>query len=84
MLSLALHDSLPSEVLPIVLSLLEHGNAARRFGAVTSLGHLVRLHPELDLSLVVPALKKCLEDPALSGIADDVLDDIEHFSAMRR
>ena len=48
--------------------------------AVTGLGHLARLHGELDLDVVLPVLHELRDTPGpLAGRAEDALDDIEGF-----
>jgi len=48
--------------------------------AVTGLGHLARLHGELDLDVVLPLLHELRDTPGpLAGRAEDALEDIETF-----
>lgn len=47
--------------------------------AATCLGHLARLHRKIDLAAVVPVLERLAADPAVSGEAEDALDDIRTF-----
>jgi hypothetical protein len=63
----------------ICLSLLSDARKEVRSAALTSLGHLARLHSMLHLEIVVPAVKRLLADPDSRGVAEDTLDDITRF-----
>jgi hypothetical protein len=52
--------------------------AVRRVAA-TCLGHLARIHGQLDLERVGPRLRDLRADPEVSGSAEDALDDIQRF-----
>jgi hypothetical protein len=43
------------------------------------LGHLARIHGQLDLERVEPRLRELRADPEVAGSAEDALDDIERF-----
>lgn len=47
-----------------------------RAAAITSLGHLARIHHKVTKELVVPELETLTSDPQLGGIAEDALEDI--------
>jgi hypothetical protein len=47
--------------------------------AVTCIGHLARIHGQLDLKRVVPLLNQMRNDAELGGTVEDALDDIEAF-----
>jgi len=49
--------------------------------AITSLGHLARIHHTLSLEIVVPQLQKMKGDPKLGGIVEDALEDILMFTS---
>jgi len=51
--------------------------AAVRQIAVTCLGHVARVHRQLDLDRVLPALDELARDPEVQ--VDDALDDIRMF-----
>ncbi|MBI5169138.1 MAG: hypothetical protein HZA61_06595 [Candidatus Eisenbacteria bacterium] len=61
------------------LRLLVHSAPAVRGLAATCLGHLARIHGEVDRALVEPALRLLLSDPEVGGRAEDALQDIERF-----
>jgi len=47
--------------------------------AVTCLGHLARIHGQLDLERVMPLLKQMRNDGEIEGSVEDALEDIEAF-----
>ncbi|MFY1942916.1 HEAT repeat domain-containing protein [Achromobacter xylosoxidans] len=61
------------------LSFLRNENPALRRLAATCLGHIARIHGQLDKEAVVPALRECLQDPEIVGKVEDALDDIRLF-----
>jgi HEAT repeat protein len=80
LISLALYEEDWRWVQEAALRYLEHPNADLRMTAALALGHLARLHGNLDTDRVVPALRKLLSDPITAGRASDALDDIEMFT----
>lgn len=62
---------------------LTHRDVWVRRNAATALGHVARLSRDLDVALVVPALKALLSDPEVGGFAEDALGDIEVFMGVR-
>nr|WP_218583261.1 hypothetical protein [Pseudomonas atagonensis] len=49
--------------------------------AITAIGHIARRHGELDCETVLPALESVKRKfPALEGVIEDTLDDIEIFT----
>ncbi len=61
------------------LEMTHHYDVEVRGTAVTCLGHLARLHRDLDLPLVLPTLQALRSDPGMGGRAEDALDDIRTF-----
>ena len=47
--------------------------------AITCLGHVARIHKNLDKAVVIPLLEKLRSDKYLGGTAEDALNDIEIF-----
>lgn len=47
--------------------------------AATCLGHIARVHRQLDKEKVLVALREHLHDNAISGRIEDALDDIDMF-----
>ncbi|MEO7659498.1 MAG: hypothetical protein ABIV48_07775 [Pyrinomonadaceae bacterium] len=47
--------------------------------AVTCLGHLARIHKNLDLNKVLPILENLRSNADIGGKVEDALDDIETF-----
>jgi hypothetical protein len=79
LLSAALHLPEREWVEGRCLMLLDSPDILIRKAAVLSLGHLARIHRELDKPTVMAALERVREDPELSGILEDALDDINRF-----
>ena len=52
-----------------------------RAAAVTSLGHLARIHHKVTKETVVTELQKLKGDPELRGLAEDALEDILIFTS---
>lgn len=63
----------------ICLGFLDHSDDEIRGIATTCLGHIVRIHGNLDRDLVVNALERLLNDEAISGQIEDALSDIKFF-----
>jgi hypothetical protein len=61
------------------LAFTSHDDATIRSVAATCLGHLARIHKQLDLERVLPRLEALLKDPATAGYAETALDDVNHF-----
>ncbi|MFI1461233.1 hypothetical protein [Nocardia carnea] len=78
-LRLALHDPGGPWVTEIALNLLGDNSLAIRRAAVLALGHIARLHGEID-ERAVPALQKMLSNPDMRGRAKDALSDIDIFT----
>lgn len=76
---LAFHDSDWRWVQSRCLEYSGHPDADVRGAAVTCLGHIARIHRQLDLDEVLPVLERLHRDPDLFGHAEDSLNDIEHF-----
>jgi len=47
--------------------------------AITCIGHVARIHSEIDRPLAIPILRNILTDDTLSGRAQDALDDIDMY-----
>lgn len=79
LLRLALHDQDPVWLEAKLLPYLRHEHHWVRGIAATSLGHVARLHGVLNRSVVIPAIRRLLNDDSKDtrGNAEDALDDIE-------
>jgi hypothetical protein len=66
------------------LALLRHHDVIVRGAALTSLGHIARIHGALDRGKVEPEIKRLVDDPDLGGRALDALSDIDVFLGRRR
>ena len=56
-----------------------HANVDIRGLAASCLGHLARIHHELNLKTVLPVLKRLLADSSVAGRVEDALDDIDRY-----
>jgi hypothetical protein len=61
------------------LKFLEHRDINVRGLAATCLGHIARIHRNLDRELVIKALQQRLQEPEISAQVEDALQDIEMF-----
>ena len=77
LVNVAFHDADWRWVQERCLGFVRDDVAAVRQIAVTCLGHLARIHRQLDLERVLPALDELSRDPAVQ--IDDALDDIQMF-----
>lgn len=55
-----------------------------RRAVATCLGHIARIHHNLDSNVALPILRKLLGDPTTFGSADDAMDDISTFLGWER
>jgi hypothetical protein len=62
------------------LALLTHHSIAVRSAAVISLGHIARIHRQIDREIVIPALEALRGDTQLLGSVDNALEDIDIFA----
>lgn len=63
------------------LEALAHASPVVRGLAATCLGHVARIHRQLDLDRVRPRLEALLPDPYAGSRARDALTDIDRFLA---
>lgn len=63
----------------ICLHFLDNDNSDIRGLAATSLGHIARIHHNLDKEKLVSSLEKKVNDPLIGGRVQDALDDIEVY-----
>jgi HEAT repeat protein len=61
------------------LELLQHENVQVRALAATCLGHVARVHQQLDKEIVLAALKAKANDKAIEENIKNALDDIRMF-----
>lgn len=64
-----------------LLDLAGHESHEVRATAISSLGHVARIHGQIDRDRVLPRLRDLGSDPLLRGRVDDAIDDIEHFTS---
>jgi hypothetical protein len=48
--------------------------------AATGLGHVARLHGQIDRGRVIPLLERLRDDPEIGAKIEDALEDIEKFA----
>ena len=77
LIDIALHDRDWCWVQNKCLGFARDGNPVVRQAAVTCLGHVARIHRELDLETVLAVLNELSGDPAVT--TEDALDDIRIF-----
>jgi len=77
LVNVAFHDPDWRWVQEKCLGLAQNDIAAVRQIAVTCLGHVARIHRELDLERVLPVLNKLSRDSEVH--VEDALDDIRMF-----
>jgi hypothetical protein len=65
------------------LGFLSHADHEERALAATCLGHLARIHKELDVELVLSKLAPLKNDPFVGSSVQDALDDIRLFLNFR-
>jgi hypothetical protein len=61
------------------LRFLEHADLNVRQNAVMCLGHIARIHRNLDLELVLPKLLALKADAEINPWVEDALEDIKCF-----
>jgi hypothetical protein len=79
LLSAAYYDPDWRWVQDLCLDFLTHADNAERRLAATCLGHLARIHKQLDIELVLSSLAPLKNDPLVSSSVQDALDDIRFF-----
>jgi hypothetical protein len=75
----ALHDPDWEYVESLVLGFTSHPSSDVRRAALTSIGHVARIHRKLHLDRVLPALSQLDADTEVTGTVSDVRDDIATF-----
>jgi hypothetical protein len=78
-LRLALNDPDGHWVEGVALGMTESDDPNVRAVAATALGHVARIHGEISVERVFPALKRLMKDPRTAGRAEDALSDIAIF-----
>jgi hypothetical protein len=83
-LAAAVHGE-PAWAQDVCVRLSEHPEPRVRGNAVLALGHIARIHGQLDRAAVAPVLLRALGDgsPEVRGQAEAAADDIEHFMQWR-
>src|ERR1700722_9774317 len=79
LLSGAYYDSDWRWVQGICLRFLDHADLGVRSNAAICLGHIARIHRNLDLEVVLPKLMALKSDTAIAPWVEDALEDIHFF-----
>ena len=79
LLSLALYDREWKLVEDLCLKMLHDPDTDIVATAILALGHLARIHRQLDLDRVLPELEALKSNEALAGRVSDTLDDINIY-----
>ncbi len=79
LLRLSLHDPDPLWLQQLLLQYLRHDHHWVRRVAALGLAHVARIHRQLDMNVVVPAIRELLVCPETMGDAEQVLDEIHVF-----
>jgi len=79
LLSAAYYDPDWRWVQGLCLRFLDHADRNVRWNAATCLGHIARIHRNLDLELVLPKLIALKADPSIASSVEDALGDIHFF-----
>jgi hypothetical protein len=83
LVAVSLHDPDGEWVANLCAELLDDNDSNMRAVAATCLGHVARIHPQIDLKRVVPVLRRLASDPVVGGRASDALDDIALYRGRR-
>ena len=79
LVSMALNETDWRWVQEKCLGFTSHADASVRSVAATCLGHVARIHGQLDLDRVMPRLEFLLRDPETAGYAETAIDDVHMF-----
>jgi hypothetical protein len=79
LVSVALHDCDWRWAQDTCLNFLNSESLEVRGIAATCLGHIARIHRQLDKEKVLAALRKHLNEEAMAGRIEDAMDDIGMF-----
>lgn len=79
LVSLALNDTHWKWVQQKCIDYSDDPDPEVRGVAVTCLGHIARLHRELDVDVVVPVIQRLMHDPEVAGRAKDAWDDLSLY-----
>jgi hypothetical protein len=80
---LALHDKERPWLESLMVQFMRHEDPWIRGVAAMCVGHIARIHGQIDQTAILPLLQSLLNDPATAGKARDALDDIEIYISRR-
>jgi hypothetical protein len=79
LLSAAYYDPDWKWVQGTCLRFLDHSDTSVRWNAATCLGHIARIHGQLDSEVVIPKLISRKADADIAASIEDALEDIKFF-----
>jgi hypothetical protein len=79
LLSAAFYDPDWKWIQTTCLRFLDHPEKSVRWNAATCLGHIARIHRQLDIEIVLPRLMALKADPSIAANVEDALDDIKWY-----
>jgi hypothetical protein len=80
LVAVALHENDWKWVQDKCLYFLMNDNPEISGLAATCLGHIARIHRQIEKDKVIPLLKSRLNDTRITGRIEDALDDIDMFA----
>lgn len=80
LVAITFHDSDVQWVQQTCIGFLSNGESRVRGLAATCLGHLARIHRNIDREMVLGALRQHLADDEIAGRVGDAMDDIDMFA----
>ena len=80
LLAIALHDGDWQWVQDICLQFLDDNDLDISALAATCLGHVARIHGQIDKTRVINALQSKMPNSKIKGTLEDACDDIETFA----
>jgi len=80
LLAITFNDEDWKWVQDLCLDLINHPNDILSRLAVTCLGHIARIHGQIDKEKVLKALKEKMRDKKIAGYVEDAISDIQMFA----
>lgn len=84
LISLSYHDPNWRWVQELCIRYLNGDNKNLQAVAATCLGHLARIHREIDLESIIPLLNALENDSDIGGVIHDALVDINWYLSLNR
>ena len=84
LVGLAYYEADWEYVRDICIKFLSDNNNKNHSMAAISLGHIARIHKNLEIRKVIPFLESFLSDPEIGGIVEDTIEDIMRFTDVKK